>query len=215
MAQGWESTNLDLLSSFGLRIYSPAIWRRVFQALAVIALLFAPILCAQAPTTDAAPLAIVPLDNAHPDQGAKVTGAIEVSHGKAVIAASGAITSGQETTPVTLPRRGVLRVCASTTVKLAADSSVPAGETPGLTMAMDHGAIEISYAAGAATARNADILSDRAGSGVFSRLLPLTWPCQTRIGQTASQGMSCLALRSCPLMDDAGSPGGAAGMQPL
>ena len=154
MAQGWESTNLDLLSSFGLRIYSPAIWRRVFQALAVIALLFAPILCAQAPTTDAAPLAIVPLDNAHPDQAAKVTGAIEVSHGKAVIAASGAITSGSETTPVTLPHRGVLRVCASTTVKLAADSSVPAGETPGLTMAMDHGAVELSFATG----RNSDIL---------------------------------------------------------
>jgi len=154
LSQGWESTNLDLLSSFGLRPFSPAIWRRVFQALAVIALLLAPILHAQTPTTDAAPLAIVALDNAHPDQAAKVTGAIEVSHGKAVIAASGAITSGQETTPVTLPHRGVLRVCASTTVKLAADSSVPAGETPGLTLAMDHGAVELSFATG----RNSDIL---------------------------------------------------------
>jgi hypothetical protein len=48
----------------------------------------------------------------------------------------------------------VLRVCASTTVKLAADSSVPAGETPGLMMAMDHGAVEASFATG----RNSDIL---------------------------------------------------------
>jgi hypothetical protein len=53
-----------------------------------------------------------------------------------------------------LPHRGVLRVCASTTVKLAADSSVPAGETPGLMMAMDRGAIEVSFATG----RNSDIL---------------------------------------------------------
>ena len=53
-----------------------------------------------------------------------------------------------------LPHRGVLRVCASTTVKLAADSSVPAGETPGLMMAMDHGAVEASFATG----RNSDIL---------------------------------------------------------
>jgi hypothetical protein len=126
----------------------------ICKLLVAAALLFAPFLHAQAPSTDASPLAIVPLDNAHPDQAAKVTGAIEVSHGKAVIVASGAITSGQETTPVTLPHRGVLRVCASTTVKLAADSSVPAGETPGLTMAMDHGAVELSFATG----RNSDIL---------------------------------------------------------
>ena len=35
-----------------------------------------------------------------------------------------------------------------------ADTSVPAGETPGLLMAMDHGAVEMSFA----TLRNADIL---------------------------------------------------------
>jgi hypothetical protein len=39
-------------------------------------------------------------------------------------------------------------------VKLAADSSVPAGEVPGLMMAMDHGAVEASFA----TSRNSDIL---------------------------------------------------------
>jgi hypothetical protein len=83
-----------------------------------------------------------------------VTGALEVTGGKAIIAASGSISSGSHTTNVVLPRRGVLRVCAGTTVKLAADASVPAGEDPGLLIAMDHGAVETSFATG----RNADIL---------------------------------------------------------
>ncbi len=130
-------------------------------ALAVLAL--TPVLCAQtapaspAPATESAPIApiaIVPLDNKNPDAAAKVTGALEVSQGKAIIGASGTVTSGSQTTEVILPHRGVLRVCASTTVKLAADTSVPAGETPGLMMAMDHGAVEASFATG----RNSDIL---------------------------------------------------------
>jgi hypothetical protein len=112
----------------------------------------------QAAATDAAPIAIVSLDNKNPDAAASVTGALEVSRGKAIIAASGTITSGAETNEVILPHRGVLRVCASTTVKLAADSSVPAGETPGLMMAMDHGAIEMSFATNSGGGRNADIL---------------------------------------------------------
>jgi len=141
--------------------------------LPLAAVLFtAPALCAQAPpeaqvpaTTQApattlapapesGPIAIVPLDSKNPDLAAKVTGALEVSQGKAVIAASGSVTSGSGTTQVILPHRGVLRVCASTTVKLASDSSVPAGEIPGLMMAMDHGAVEVSFATG----RNSDIL---------------------------------------------------------
>jgi len=127
---------------------------------AASALALSSVLCAQVPdapalaSSDSAPIAIVPLDASHPDRAAKVTGALEVSQGKAIIAASGEITSGSETTPVTLPRRGTLRVCASTTVRLAADSSVPAGDAPGLMMAMDHGAIEASFATG----RNADVL---------------------------------------------------------
>lgn len=100
------------------------------------------------------PIAIVSLDTSHPDKAAKVTGALEVTQGKAIIAASGTVTSGEETTQVTLPRRGVLRVCALTTVKLAADPNVPAGEMPGLMMALDHGALEASLA----TARNSDVL---------------------------------------------------------
>jgi hypothetical protein len=77
-----------------------------------------------------------------------------VSAGKAVIATTGSITSGAKTTEVVLPHRGVLRVCASTTVNIAGDASVPAGETPGLMMALDHGAIETSFATG----QNADVL---------------------------------------------------------
>ena len=100
------------------------------------------------------PIAIVSLDDKNPASGAKVTGALEVTSGKAIIAASGAVTSGSATTEVVLPHRGTLRVCASTTVKLAADSSVPAGDTPGLMLALDHGAIEASFATG----RSADIL---------------------------------------------------------
>jgi hypothetical protein len=124
------------------------------------ALAAVPMLCAQtlplspAPAVEAGPIAIVPLDSKNPDSAAVVTGALEVTQGKAVIAASGSITSGTETTPVILPHRGVLRICASTTVKLAADSSVPAGEIPGLLMAMDHGAVEASFATG----QNSDIL---------------------------------------------------------
>lgn len=93
------------------------------------------------------PIALVPLDN-NSDSAAKVSGAIEVSLGKAVIRNSGTVTSGSKTTEVTLPRRGVLRVCASTSVHLSADASVPAGETPGLMMALDHGALEASFATG-------------------------------------------------------------------
>ncbi len=100
------------------------------------------------------PIAIVPIDMSNADQAANVSGAMQVTQGKAIIATSGTVTSGSKTTNVVLPRRGVLRVCASTSVKLASDSSVPAGETPGLMMAIDHGAVEASFATG----RNSDIL---------------------------------------------------------
>jgi len=109
---------------------------------------------AQAPQADYGPIAIIALDSRNPDAGAKVTGALEVSQGKAIIASSGSVSSGAATTKVILPHRGVLRVCASTTVQLAADTGVPVGETPGLLMAIDHGAIEASFATGS----NADIL---------------------------------------------------------
>ena len=100
------------------------------------------------------PIAIVPIDAAAPDQAATVTGALQVSQGKAIIGASGTVTSGSKTTAVTVPGRGVLRVCASTSVHLSTDSSVPPGEARGLMMALDHGALEASFATG----RSSDIL---------------------------------------------------------
>lgn len=109
---------------------------------------------AQGTAIEPRPIAIVPLDSKIPGFAAEVTGGLQVHDGRAFIAANGAITSGSQTTLVTLPFRGTLRVCASTTVKLAADSSVPAGEVPGLMIAMDHGAVEASFATG----RNSDIL---------------------------------------------------------
>lgn len=100
------------------------------------------------------PIAIVPVDAESADQAATVTGALRVTQGKALIATNGTVTSGSKTTQVVLPRRGVLRVCAATSVHLSTDSSVPAGETPGLMMALDHGAVETSFATGS----NSDIL---------------------------------------------------------
>ena len=94
------------------------------------------------------PIAIVPLDSKIPGAASEVTGGMQVFNGRAFIAANGTITAGSQTTQVTLPYRGTLRVCASTTVKLAADSSVPAGEVPGLMIAMDQGAVEASFATG-------------------------------------------------------------------
>ena len=71
-----------------------------------------------------------------------------------MIAASGSITAGDRTTIVILPHRGTLRVCATTTVKLASDTTAPEGDAPGLLMAIDHGALETSYATG----QSADVI---------------------------------------------------------
>ena len=99
------------------------------------------------------PIAIVPIEAANRDQ-AQVSGGLQITNGTAYILNNGTVTSGSMTTNVVLPRRGVLRVCASTSVHLSADASVPAGEAPGLMMALDHGALEASFATG----RNSDIL---------------------------------------------------------
>jgi len=93
------------------------------------------------------PVAIVPIEAANLGQ-AQVSGALQVTKGTAFILTSGTVTSGSMTTNVVLPRRGVLRVCASTSVHLSTDASVPSGETPGLMMALDHGALEASFATG-------------------------------------------------------------------
>ncbi len=97
------------------------------------------------------PLAIVTIDGKNPPV---VTGSLEVTAGRAIIANSGNVTAGESTAELILPHRGTLKVCASTTVKLSADSSVPAGEVPGLMIAMDRGAIETSFGTG----RNSDVV---------------------------------------------------------
>lgn len=113
-----------------------------------------PLSSTQSGPTQAGPIAIVPLDSKDPGSAAIVTGALQVANGRAMIATNGAITAGASTAEVTLPHRGVLRVCSSTTVKLASDASVPKTEVAGLMLVMDHGAMEASFATG----RNSDVL---------------------------------------------------------
>ncbi len=96
-----------------------------------------------APIATSSPIAIVPLSPT-----TTVTGGLQVTENKAIIGFSGSVISGTAPTEVNLPQRGSLRVCASTTVKLAADASVPTGEVPGLMLAFDHGAIETSFSTG-------------------------------------------------------------------
>ena len=84
---------------------------------------------------DPRPLAIVSLDTKIVGSAAEVTGAMRVYNGRAFIASHGTITASDHTAQVTLPYRGTLNVCASTSVNLSSDASVPAGEIPGLLMA--------------------------------------------------------------------------------
>jgi hypothetical protein len=120
-----------------------------FPAPALLIALGLTAVCGAQQALSAGPIAIVPVDSS-----TTVTGALEITAGRAMIGASGSVTSGAKTTEVALPHRGVLRVCASTTVKLTSDTSVPTGETPGLVMGLDRGAIEASFATG----QNADVL---------------------------------------------------------
>jgi len=108
----------------------------------------------QPPGMSSPPIAIVPIEMSIPGSAATVGGAIRTWKGRAYFTGSGAITAGPETAQVTLPYRGVLRVCPSTTVRLSVDSSAPDSEIPGLMIGLDGGAIEASFA----IARNADVL---------------------------------------------------------
>jgi hypothetical protein len=94
------------------------------------------------------PIAIVPVE------GAKLTGAMDVAEGKAIIATSGTVTASDKPVTITLPRRGNVRLCSTTKVSLTADSSVPVGEAPGLMLALDRGALEASFATG----HNSDVI---------------------------------------------------------
>src|SRR5580698_1909961 len=113
-----------------------------------------PALPAQPPALTSRPIAIVPLDMSIPGSAATVSGGMQTWKGRAYFTSSGAITAGPDTSQVTLPYRGVLRVCPSTTVRLSVDSSVPANEIPGLMIALDGGAVEASFA----ISHNSDLL---------------------------------------------------------
>jgi hypothetical protein len=112
---------------------------------------------AQIAPVQVSPIAIVSIDNSDPAKAATVTGGLEIKGGRAFIAAAGTITSGNQTTLVIMPHRGEMRVCAMSSIKLASDSSSSKGDSPGLLMAMEQGAIEMSYAA-VADMKNADTL---------------------------------------------------------
>jgi hypothetical protein len=107
-------------------------------------------------------VAIVPLDKSIPGAALSVDGQMQAWRGRAYLTGSGTITAGDETAQVTLPYRGTMHICASSTVKLAADSSAApsaaSGDVPGLLIALDQGAVEMSFAASTARAQNADTL---------------------------------------------------------
>jgi hypothetical protein len=107
-------------------------------------------------------VAIVPLDKAIPGAALSVDGQLQAWNGRAYLTGSGTISAGDATAQVTLPYRGTMHVCASSSVKLAADSSAATGaatsEVPGLLIALDQGAVEMSLAASTARAQNADTL---------------------------------------------------------
>jgi hypothetical protein len=84
------------------------------------------------PTFATPPVAIVPLDKSIPGAALEVAGPLQAWNGRAYITGSGTITAGDTTAQVTLPYRGTMHVCASSTVKLAADSSAASGDVPGL-----------------------------------------------------------------------------------
>jgi hypothetical protein len=106
------------------------------------------------------PIAIVPTE------GAEISGALNVAEGKALIGASGTVTAGEHPVTITLPRRGNVKLCATTKVSLTSDVSVPstatadglktgaANEPAGLMMALDRGAIEAGFATGV----NSDVI---------------------------------------------------------
>lgn len=112
----------------------------------------------QPPVLNGHPLAIVPIDKSIPGAALDVAGPLQTWNGRAYLTSSGTVTAGDGTAQVTLPYRGTLRVCASSTVKLAADASTSEDPVPGLLIALDQGAVEMSFAASEARERTADTL---------------------------------------------------------
>ena len=135
-----DRRSLPILSAFVLALIVPAA--------------YAQDLAAKGDDPPTGPIAIVSLNAKQSGAGPTVTGALQVTAGKAVIAASGQITAGSEPANVLLPRRGSLRVCQSTSVRLTAASGAAKDAPQGLMLAMDYGALEISFA----SATTSDVL---------------------------------------------------------
>ncbi len=112
----------------------------------------------QEPVFNTPPIAIVPIDKSIRGAALEVAGPLQTWDGRAYLTSNGSVTAGDQTAQVTLPYRGTLRVCGSSTVKLAGSPGAEAGQAPGLLMALDHGAVEMSFAPSEARTRNADTL---------------------------------------------------------
>lgn len=113
---------------------------RFCSSLALATLALAASACAQQP------IAYVPTT------GVSLSGSLAVENGKASIGNDGTITAGDSTAHVSLVRGGELRLCSSTTVHLAKETSERTSADPAadsaLMIALDRGAIEASYTPG-------------------------------------------------------------------
>jgi hypothetical protein len=75
----------------------------------------------------------------------KVSGAVDISHGETLLGNGSEITAGDQAVTITLQRGGELRLCATSSVHLSKDISVPDPTSSALMMALDRGAIETHY----------------------------------------------------------------------
>jgi hypothetical protein len=176
ITSAWAISLAAPLSGFSQRPASPAAPAETAPAASTSASSPAPVL----PT----PIAVVPTE------GLKLSGAVDLGQGRAVIAFGGSITAGGKASTITLPHRGNMRICPMTKVNLTADSSVASslrpGESPGLMMALDQGALEANFQTG----ENSDVILTPDFRIVISA--PGTAEVQVRLGD---KGDTCVDNR--------------------
>lgn len=80
--------------------------------------------------------------------GVQISGDVHVANGDMELGNGSTITAGDETVPITLARGGDLNLCATTSIHLARDRSIPAADASGLMLALDRGAMEAHYQTG-------------------------------------------------------------------
>src|ERR1700760_1189607 len=80
--------------------------------------------------------------------GVQISGDVRVANGDMELGNGSTITAGNETVPIKLNRGGELKLCATTSVHLARDSSIQAPDASGLMLGLDRGAIEAQYETG-------------------------------------------------------------------